>query len=148
MPWNVFNAKDYELSRQAVNHATARYFIQYLQETQQLAPVYKAFQEQPVDSVTQSPNENAAQLLEQTLQKPVKQIDTDFVSWFNSLGKKATSADIRMLQNRLNVLGYDAGTADGIFGPRTRTALKQFQSDHQLSPTGRLDDHTLGILNQ
>ncbi len=147
MPWNVFNAKDYELSRQAVNHATARYFIQYLQEEQQLAAVYKAFQEQPLDTVTQPPGENAVQLLEHTLQKPVNQIDTDFASWFNSLGKKATSTDIRVLQNRLNALGYDAGPADGMFGPRTRTALKTFQTDHQLSPTGRLDDHTLGMLN-
>lgn len=38
-----------------------------------------------------------------------------------------TVAEIRDLQNGLSALGYDAGTADGIAGRRTKTALQNFQ---------------------
>lgn len=35
--------------------------------------------------------------------------------------------DVADLQNRLGALGFDAGRVDGIFGPETLTALKDFQ---------------------
>lgn len=35
--------------------------------------------------------------------------------------------DVRSLQEGLNQLGFDAGAADGVFGPATRAALSQFQ---------------------
>lgn len=35
--------------------------------------------------------------------------------------------DVAELQRRLNGLGFDAGREDGIFGPRTESALRQFQ---------------------
>lgn len=38
-----------------------------------------------------------------------------------------TVAEVRDLQDGLNGLGYDAGTADGIAGRRTKTALQNFQ---------------------
>lgn len=45
------------------------------------------------------------------------------------------------IQRRLNALGYDAGRPDGVFGPRTRRAIAQFQAslgevgDGKISPT-------------
>ncbi len=36
----------------------------------------------------------------------------------------------------LNTLGYDAGTADGFMGARTRNAIRAFESDVGLSMTG------------
>lgn len=38
-----------------------------------------------------------------------------------------TVGEIRELQDGLNMLGYDAGTADGIAGRRTKAALQNFQ---------------------
>src|SRR2546423_14733934 len=35
------------------------------------------------------------------------------------------------MQERLNELGYKLGTVDGISGPRTVEALKQFQADNK-----------------
>lgn len=35
--------------------------------------------------------------------------------------------DVKRMQERLNSLGFDAGGADGIFGPATRSALSRFQ---------------------
>jgi len=55
---------------------------------------------------------------------------------------------LRAAQQKLNELGYDAGTADGIMGARTRTALTQFQADHNLPSTGRLDAATAQALQK
>lgn len=46
------------------------------------------------------------------------------------------------IQARLNNLGYGAGAADGILGPRTRAALRLFQADAQLDVTGEPDQAT------
>lgn len=47
------------------------------------------------------------------------------------------------LQERLNQLGYKVGTVDGVIGPRTVEALKKFQSDNNLTPSGTLDVQTI-----
>lgn len=47
------------------------------------------------------------------------------------------------MQERLNELGYKVGTVDGVSGPRTVEALKKFQSDNKLSPTGAIDPDTI-----
>jgi membrane-bound lytic murein transglycosylase B len=40
------------------------------------------------------------------------------------------------IQNLLNQLGFDAGTSDGIVGPKTRGAMKSFQQNMQLPADG------------
>ncbi len=55
-------------------------------------------------------------------------------------------ARIRKAQQVLNDLGYDAGTPDGKVGKKTKTALRQFQEDNGLKPTGRFDKVTLETL--
>jgi peptidoglycan hydrolase-like protein with peptidoglycan-binding domain len=47
------------------------------------------------------------------------------------------------LQERLNQLGYKVGAVDGVLGPRTVEALKKYQSDNNLPPTGALDVQTI-----
>jgi peptidoglycan hydrolase-like protein with peptidoglycan-binding domain len=47
------------------------------------------------------------------------------------------------MQERLNELGYKLGTVDGVSGPRTVEALKKFQSDNKLPPTGTIDAETI-----
>ncbi len=44
--------------------------------------------------------------------------------------------EIRRLQARLNALGYDTGTPDGIPGPATRKAIRAFQRDRGLIADG------------
>jgi len=46
------------------------------------------------------------------------------------------------MQERLNELGYKVGTVDGVSGARTVEALKKFQSDNKLTPTGAIDPET------
>ncbi len=47
------------------------------------------------------------------------------------------------LQDTLKDLGYFFGPSDGRKGPRTRTALRNFQRDQGLSVSGSFDDATL-----
>lgn len=44
--------------------------------------------------------------------------------------------DVATVQVALNALGFDAGVADGLLGPNTRTAIRAFQRDAGLEPTG------------
>lgn len=45
-------------------------------------------------------------------------------------------ADVKALQQALNVLGFTCGTEDGIFGPHTEAALQQFQENVGLLADG------------
>lgn len=53
---------------------------------------------------------------------------------------------IRELQNILNERGFNSGSADGIMGPKTREALRQFQKTEGLAASGRPDMQTLQAL--
>ncbi|WP_169064442.1 N-acetylmuramoyl-L-alanine amidase [Geodermatophilus dictyosporus] len=56
--------------------------------------------------------------------------------------------DVTNLQERLLELGYDAGRADGIFGPETETGLRAFQRDYGLTADGTCGPATLRALRQ
>jgi len=49
----------------------------------------------------------------------------------------ANSSTVAAIQQQLNRLGYDAGAADGLIGPRTANAIRQYQRDHNLLIDGR-----------
>jgi peptidoglycan hydrolase-like protein with peptidoglycan-binding domain len=50
---------------------------------------------------------------------------------------------VKSVQQELNSKNYNAGTADGFMGQKTRKALRQYQEDLSLSVTGRVDNATL-----
>ena len=52
----------------------------------------------------------------------------------------------RAAQGLLNLLGYDAGPADGLFGARTRSAVLTFQKDRAEPQTGTIDRDLLESL--
>ena len=54
----------------------------------------------------------------------------------------ATLTEAKQVQQRLIDLGYLRGKADGVFGDRSRKALKLFQTVQGLENTGKLDDST------
>lgn len=56
------------------------------------------------------------------------------------------AAMVRDVQQALNARGYDAGPADGHYGPSTRDALRRFQEASGLPRTGELDRPTLAAL--
>lgn len=56
--------------------------------------------------------------------------------------------DVRDMQILLNSLGYDCGTADGIFGKKTEAAVKAFQEDTGLNADGIAGPQTLNALKK
>lgn len=52
------------------------------------------------------------------------------------------------LQTKLESLGYDVGPdgVDGVFGSDTQKALRKFQSDQAIPPTGQPDQRTIALL--
>ena len=52
-------------------------------------------------------------------------------------------ASIKQTQSLLNDKGYKAGTADGIIGRKTRSAVRAYQKDNKLRVTGTVTDQLL-----
>jgi hypothetical protein len=88
MDWRAFDNQQYPeaTEKQAFNHATARYFILYLQEKQKLAEVYRAFRDRKVTDLKEDPGADAVELLEKLLEQNLKDVDEDFLKWFDTLG--------------------------------------------------------------
>jgi len=61
-------------------------------------------------------------------------------------GQGGKTLSMRDAQARLNELGYNVGTPDGNGGPKTAAALRAFQRDNGLQPSGRLDAATQDVL--
>lgn len=56
--------------------------------------------------------------------------------------------DVRALQASMNLLGFDAGREDGIFGERTDRAVKEFQRNVGLPPDGILGATTVAAVGR
>lgn len=58
--------------------------------------------------------------------------------------------DVKAMQEMLAAMGYDVGAkngkSDGIFGPKTETAVKAFQNRNGLPVTGIADKSTLDVI--
>ena len=54
--------------------------------------------------------------------------------------------DYRAIQTMLNAGGFDAGTPDGVWGNGSRNAMRAFQEQNRLTPTGAPDRATLEAL--
>jgi len=50
---------------------------------------------------------------------------------------------IRDLQQELQQAGLYSGTIDGVWGPKSRSAMAQYQKQRGLNPSGQLDHDTL-----
>lgn len=53
---------------------------------------------------------------------------------------------IRTVQQSLATLGYYHGTADGAVGEVTKRAIREFEMDHALVPSGRISGHLVAQL--
>lgn len=60
---------------------------------------------------------------------------------------RASLTQVSAVQTVLNGLGYNAGSADGLLGNGTRSAIRAFQSDKGMEPTGILDEPLVDALN-
>lgn len=62
--------------------------------------------------------------------------------------RHAPDATVQAIQQKLNELGYNVGTPDGLTGRRTRAAIIAFQKDRGLASTGAADRALLLQLQQ
>ena len=53
---------------------------------------------------------------------------------------------VQRIQTRLQQQGLYRGKVDGVWGPETRTAVRDFQQAHGLRPTGLIDSQTMADL--
>ena len=53
---------------------------------------------------------------------------------------------VRQAQSYLVFLGYDTGPLDGLPGQRTTNAVRHFQQDQGVTPTGRISEELLALL--
>lgn len=63
-------------------------------------------------------------------------------------GYQGQGVSLSRAQSILNRIGYDAGTADGQMGPKTRNAIRAFQADRGIPVNGRLDQATQAELSR
>ena len=64
-------------------------------------------------------------------------------SWRESDGKTASidmKQAVRNIQTILNKNGYDAGSADGVMGAKTKVAIASFQKANGMDATGEIDE--------
>ncbi len=67
----------------------------------------------------------------------------------DSSGKSAmahSDGTVRSAQAALNDQGYSVGAVDGQWGPSTQNAVRKYQADKGLPPSGTLDSTTLSSL--
>ena len=62
------------------------------------------------------------------------------------LQEGTTGEQVVELQTKLQSLGFDPGTIDGDFGPKTTAAVQEFQRSKNLDPDGQVGAQTLAAL--
>ncbi|GLS29339.1 localization factor PodJL [Mesorhizobium albiziae] len=70
-------------------------------------------------------------------------------SWQESNAKTASIDMKQVVQNMQRILnknGYDAGSADGVMGAKTKAAIATFQGDNGMDATGEVDDKLVRLL--
>lgn len=58
-------------------------------------------------------------------------------------GNELTKDTISEIQQSLNNRGFHAGNVDGLWGPKTKAGLMNFQRARGLDPTGQMDTETM-----
>ncbi|MBA2616235.1 MAG: peptidoglycan-binding protein [Actinobacteria bacterium] len=64
------------------------------------------------------------------------------------LGKGDRGEDVKFVQRRLQLHGFDAGSPDGIFGAKTDAQVRAFQKANGLEVDGRVGPATRKALKK
>ena len=61
-------------------------------------------------------------------------------------GQALGSSEVQQVQQKLSEQGYKPGPVDGKFGPKTQEAVRKFQQEKGIQPTGQIDPQTIAAL--
>lgn len=98
---------------------------------------------------------NQISLLETRLQAKDDEIDNlkealmqggELKSSKKAVGEVKSRPNVKQIQMALQNAGYSPGPIDGRMGKQTRAAIRQFQSDHNLTVDGKVGKKTWGVL--
>src|SRR5437870_3852463 len=64
----------------------------------------------------------------------------------NKIAAKSEWTNVRTAQQALRDQGYNPGPIDGVMGPRTSAAVRDYQTKEGLTASGQLDDATMDKL--
>ncbi len=64
----------------------------------------------------------------------------------NKIAAKSEGTNVRTAQQALRDQGYNPGPIDGVMGPRTSAAVRDYQTKEGLTASGQLDDATMDKL--
>lgn len=53
--------------------------------------------------------------------------------------RRLSNEELREVQAKLQALGHDPGSVDGLHGPQTVSAVKRYEIANQIEPTGNID---------
>ena len=65
----------------------------------------------------------------------------------NRLAYNSTPNNVQQLQTQLKSMGFDPGKVDGVMGPRTKSAIKEFQKANGLTADGIVGPQTATVLS-
>jgi peptidoglycan hydrolase-like protein with peptidoglycan-binding domain len=65
-----------------------------------------------------------------------------------NLSLRKRGEDVRLLQEELQQLGFAIADTLGLFGATTRQAVREFQRQNDLEPTGVVDEQTAAVINR
>jgi len=99
-----------------------------------------------VDKTKDKTRELKDKVVDKTKETKDKVVDkTDKAT--DKVAVKADRASVRSYQQSLKDKGHDPGPIDGIHGPRTSAAVREYQKKEGLTVTGRYDDETMGRMS-
>ncbi|MGL4378638.1 MAG: peptidoglycan-binding domain-containing protein [Microcoleaceae cyanobacterium] len=102
---------------------------------------WKALTTEPLNATTPQP-ENLTPSSTELSETKTPETTVETPSSFETLTKGMTGEKVKTLQSKLDKLGYNPGPQDGIFGNRTRKAVKEFQLAQGLNDDGVVNQTT------
>ncbi len=64
------------------------------------------------------------------------------------IGPQSPAKNVKQVQKAMNMLGYDVGTPDGVYGEKTLKAVRKFQKKHDLGADGLVGVKTAKAINK
>src|SRR5262245_17949714 len=88
----------------------------------------------------------AAQATQEKNNKQTQQDRTNNANRKQWSNKTTSKKQVRQVQTALKGRGFDPGSVDGVMGPKTMMAIRNFQSSQGMTASGMIDEPTLTAL--